>query len=1009
MNTNFPARRRSAHRPLTGRGQRAAFVMSSVIVLTLTPVLVTSAGASPATPSRTSAPALANTLPGDPGNPQPGAVFFEEEFNNLGGSATRLASYGSLSLGQTFNADAQYLTTGVRCNGWVRNYASPYTSAESSKGCSGGNWDMLRDITETINTFRGLPSTGGNGVLAEGTVGSMTSGTVVQTVTPMAATGGHHYAISAVVGAKNCDTAHPNLAFDLLVDGVASQVSSGFDPCTAAGGVDGPIASWHARAAQMMSTAARVPVAGTPTLGFRVRNLAAGDPGNDFALDDVRIIDVTPQMDVAFTPTGVAINPTTGISASSTLQFTITNTSELSAKPAWSFVDKLPAGLTFAVPDGATTTCGPGSSVVTDPLAGTVTASGGLADTKASCTMSVGVTGDTAGKYTTDAANITSSTGLNPPGSASLTVLPPPNRPPVPDPVTIAVYKGTSVPVTLTGSDPDGGPLTCTTSVSTTQLKGTLGGAGCNRTFTADPGTSGTDSFSFRMTDNKGLQSGSATVTLKIVNRAPVATDQTITVDPSQSVAVTLAGTDLDPGEAAALTCAPKLGATALGKVTGSGCAVTYTAGTKGGSDSFTFTVNDGFGGVATGTVHVTIGPPPNQAPTATPLTASATKGQPVTLSLSGTDPEGGPLTCLVPATTAQGKGTIGGTGCDRTFTPDSRTTGTDSFTFRVVDDKGLQSAPVTVTLTITNRVPVATDQTVTVGRGERVALTLAGSDPDPGETLTLGCTPKLGATSLGAVTGSGCFVTYTAGDANGGDSFTFTVSDGLGGVSTGTVHVTVVDPVLPGCSARDSKNARYVCKVYLDLLGRGADPSGKEFWLRKVDNGESRALIIRKYQTTPEYRRRAVDDVYKTFLRRNPSTTDQTYWVDKLGTGTNPDDIRAQVLGGSEFYAKAGGAPEEFAAALYQQVTRVPATVSETSSVVDQLAAGTSRSAIAAALLATKAGDTATVQGIYARYLRRAAPSSEVTYWVTKLQSGVTELKIVEATVSSNEYYTHA
>ncbi len=86
--------------------------------------------------------------------------------------------------------------------------------------------------------------------------------------------------------------------------------------------------------------------------------------------------------------------------------------------------------------------------------------------------------------------------------------------------------------------------------------------------------------------------------------------------------------------------------------------------------------------------------------------------------------------------------------------------------------------------------------------------------------------------------------------------------------------------------------------------------------------------------------------------------------------------------------------------------MTRTPATQAQINAVVAQIAAGKSRQGIAAALLATTAGDTATVQGIYERYLRRTPPGSEVTYWVNKLQSGVTELKIVEATVGSNEYY---
>jgi len=400
---------------------------------------------------------------------------------------------------------------------------------------------------------------------------------------------------------------------------------------------------------------------------------------------------------------------------------------------------------------------------------------------------------------------------------------------------------------------------------------------------------------------------------------------------------------------------------------------------------------------------------PVNGAPVATPQVVTAYKGTAVDVSLEGTDPDGDALSCIVPPTTAQGKGALGGSGCDRTFTASARTTGTDSFAFRVADPKGAQSTNAVVVFNITNRPPVANTINLTVGRNERTAITLGGTDPDAGEGLAVTCSPTLGATALGSVTGSGCNVTYAAKNTNGADSFEFLINDGFGGVAAGTVNITVVDPDLPGCTSTDTKNARYVCRVYLDLLGRAADPGGKAFWLRKVDAGEPRVGIIRKYQTTKEYNRRVVDDVYKTFLKRNPDSGGQTYWAEKLRTGANPDAIRTQVIGSNEYYTKAGASSAGFAAAIYQQVTRIPATKAQVDAVVNQIRAGKTRTSIAAALLATPAGDTATVQGIYERYLRRTPPSSEITYWVNKLQAGVTELKIVEATVASNEYYNRS
>ena len=398
-----------------------------------------------------------------------------------------------------------------------------------------------------------------------------------------------------------------------------------------------------------------------------------------------------------------------------------------------------------------------------------------------------------------------------------------------------------------------------------------------------------------------------------------------------------------------------------------------------------------------------------NSPPVANPQVITAYKGTSVPVALTGTDPDGDPRTCVVPGTTSQAKGTLGGSGCNRTYTAAARSAGTDGFAFRMVDDNGAQSPNTGVVFNITNRPPTAADQTVTVGRGERIAVALGGTDPDAGEALAMTCAPTLGNTALGKLSGSGCNVTYVANTTNGTDAYAFSVADGFGGLENGTLTINIVDPVLPGCTSEDSKDARYICRVYLDLLGRAADPGGKAFWLRKVVAGEPRTGIIRKYQTTPEYNRRVVDDVYKTFLKRNPDKSGQTFWAEKIRKGANPDEVRTQVIGSNEYLTKSGGSSAGFAAAIYQQVTRVPATKAQVDSVVAQIKAGNTRTSITAALLATKAGDTATVQGIYERFLRRTPPASEVTFWVNKLQSGVTELKIVEATVGSNEYYNRS
>src|SRR5256885_4769009 len=105
--------------------------------------------------------------------------------------------------------------------------------------------------------------------------------------------------------------------------------------------------------------------------------------GNDSAIDSAQIIDVTPQLDKAFSPASIQLGQV------SRLTMTITNTTDLLRKRGWSFTDNLPAGL--VVEGNASTTC-PGATVQAAAGGSTVTVSNGdLAQGAAFCEVSLDV------------------------------------------------------------------------------------------------------------------------------------------------------------------------------------------------------------------------------------------------------------------------------------------------------------------------------------------------------------------------------------------------------------------------------------------------------------------------------------------------------------------------------------------------------------------------------------------------------------------------------------------
>jgi uncharacterized repeat protein (TIGR01451 family) len=293
-------------------------------------------------------------------------------------------------------------------------------------------WTNLGYMAEALGELQGQSASqaASNDVVSEYTgssAGSATPapGAELETTTnaiPMVA--GDFYDVTADFGAidyagggAGCDLSDPDLTFSLLSGTTSTTVGAGLDPCTAAGNQDITVNGVNVRVAELVSNALQW--TGGSTAGVELYNANGGGGGNDSAFDDPQVVNVTPQLDKSFSPASIEAGGT------STLTFTVTNTSELGAKDGWQFSDALPSGLTVAPTPDAATTCSAGT-ITAAAGAGTVGVTGGdLAAGATDCTVTVNVTAGAAGTYANGPTNVTE-TGLNPPGTATLTVTPQP-------------------------------------------------------------------------------------------------------------------------------------------------------------------------------------------------------------------------------------------------------------------------------------------------------------------------------------------------------------------------------------------------------------------------------------------------------------------------------------------------------------------------------------------------------------------------------------------------------
>ncbi|MEW6226196.1 MAG: Ig-like domain-containing protein [Chloroflexota bacterium] len=435
---------------------------------------------------------------------------------------------------------------------------------------------------------------------------------------------------------------------------------------------------------------------------------------------------------------------------------------------------------------------------VTQPAGGAVTfTAGGV-----SFTPNPGFNGATSFGYT-----ISDGHGGTDTATVGVTVTADNDPPTANNDATTILEDATTTTIDVLANDstaPDTGETLTVTNVGLAG-KGTaaIAGDGLSVTYTPNANANGADAFTYTISDgNGGSDTATVSITITAVNDDPTALADTLTVaeDSGTTSNIDVLGNDSstpDGPETLTVTAVggASHGTTALHATQG----VRYTpAADYHGADSFSYTISDGNGGSATATVNVavtSVNDPP-AAGTDTPTVAEDSVDNVIGVLANDT---GAPDTGEVLSVTAVSQPANGTTtlvaGVVR-YTPDPQFAGADTFTYTLSDGNGgTDTGTVNVTVTPANDNPTANDDTPPAILEDAAAtvIDVLGNDtaaPDTGETLAVTDVgdPAHGTTKL--VTG---VVRYQpVANYNGGDSFSYTISDGNGGSDTATVTITV-------------------------------------------------------------------------------------------------------------------------------------------------------------------------------------------------------------------------
>lgn len=361
------------------------------------------------------------------------------------------------------------------------------------------------------------------------------------------------------------------------------------------------------------------------------------------------------------------------------------------------------------------------------------------------------------------------------------------NHVPMADLQSVTTAEDTPTVINLTGSDPDGD--TVVYSVVTVPSHGSLSGTAPNLTYSPNKNFSGPDSFTFKVNDGTA-DSALTTVAITVApeNDPPVANNIDISVMEDMPVPVTLVGIDPD-GDSLAYSIVTK---PSNGILSGTEPNMSYTPNTNfNGLDSFTFRVGDGTLNSIPGTVSLLVNPA-DDPPIAHGENVTVPEDKVSHILLTGSDPDGDPLTYSVLRTPNHGK--LSGTAPNLIYTPDPNFSWLDSFTFRVNDGKS-DSVPATVMISVTpaNDPPTAKDDKIVTQEDTPATIDVLANDIDVDNELITISEITEGKSGLVTKNNDGT-LTYTPNkNFSGTDTFTYTVTDRAGEKDTATVRIEVI------------------------------------------------------------------------------------------------------------------------------------------------------------------------------------------------------------------------
>lgn len=295
---------------------------------------------------------------------------------------------------------------------------------------------------------------------------------------------------------------------------------------------------------------------------------------------------------------------------------------------------------------------------------------------------------------------------------------------------------------------------------------------------------------------------------------------------------------------------------------------------------------------------------------------------------------------------------------------------------------------------------------------GQSISFVARAIDANPSDRLTYAFA---GAIPAGAQLDSrtGLF-TWTA-PAGFRDPMTVTIivqdsgSPVLSDFETFTISAAQDNNTGPGPTMSSSDAQAFVRSLYVDLLGRGADPSGLSAHTARLLAGATREVIVQAFTHSTEYLGRMVEGIYSRYLHRRADAGGRAFWVQRMADGMSENDVATAFVNSVEYVSRhsSNGA---FVDGLYRDILgRAP----DSAGMNFHLAAlqrGTSRAALTRTFLTSAERIDRAITEQYGQVLGRQVDATGRQWYRTLLGASDSVVdELAESLARSDEYLARA